>query len=216
MIALLRVGSFLVNLAVFGGLPLALGAGWFGAGVCALACFALCWWACGLHPRGESARPESLSAAREAVRLLDAAEPEQVLECEGWVAAAVRSGRGYALLLGREIAPGHRTAVLAHEVAHVRNGDLFWEPLTDGPGRLLLSASARMPPLVVAAVPFLLLGAPLARATELRADATALRAMPSYPAVLQEVAELLGGRRSLLYPSLRTRVRLSARDSLNP
>ena len=215
MIALLRAGSFLVNLAIFGGVPLACGADLVVAGGVALLCFVLSWWACGLHPQGEPAPPSFVVVARETSRLLEMPAPTTVIGLEGWSAAAVRSGRGYALLLGNEVAAEHRAAVLAHEIAHVRNGDLFWEPFTDGPGRLLLAAATRLPPLVVAAVPFLLLGAPLARATELRADAAAARCLPSYHAVLQEVAQVLGGRTSLLYPSLRTRARVSARDSLN-
>jgi len=214
MIALLRAGSFLVNLALFGGVPLVCGVDLAVAGALALICFLLSWWACGVHPRGEPAPPSFVAVARETARLLEAPAPAAVIELDGWSAAAVRSGRGYALLLGNGVAAEHQAAVLAHEIAHVRNGDLFWEPFTDGPARLLLAAAARVPPLLVAAVPFLLLGAPLARITELRADAIAARCLPSYHAVLQEVAQVLEGRTSLLYPSLRARARVSARDSL--
>jgi hypothetical protein len=63
------------------------------------------------------------------------------------------------------------------------------------------------------AIPFLLLGAPLARATELRADRLAARAVPGYEAILRDVAPRMEARGTVLYPSLGTRIRHSARDS---
>jgi Zn-dependent protease with chaperone function len=125
----------------------------------------------------------------------------------------VRRGRGYGLLVGDALEPHHLEAVLGHEIAHHRGGDLLWEAFTDGPARLLLPAVRKVPPLVCAVFPFLLLGAPLARATELRADRLAAARIPSYPVVLAEVAKSSGGAETLLYPSLRERVRRSARHS---
>jgi Zn-dependent protease with chaperone function len=127
---------------------------------------------------------------------------------------AVRARGGYGLLLGVEVDPDHREAVLAHEVAHYVRGDLFWEPFTDGPGRLLAAAASGVPPIWVIAVPFLLLGAPLARATELEADRLAAGCIPSYGRVLSAVASRMGPSRTLMYPGLSARARHVARDSM--
>ncbi len=216
MIALLRLGSFLVNLALFAGVPYLLGLAVPWALVLAAALFACCWWACGHVARSAPASQAQEDAARRAARLLGVAAPRFVRSVEGWTAAAVRCGRGYGLLVGADVAPEHHDAVLVHEIAHYATGDLFWEPFTDGPARLLVHAAHRVPPLVVIAVPFLVLGAPLARATELRADRLAARAVPGYPGVLREVATRLEARGTLLYPSLRRRVRHSARNSDSP
>ena len=213
MIALLRVGALLLNLLVFAGLPLMLGAPPWGALLCALLGFALTWFGCAFAPRGRDAGLESRATAVAVAARLAAPAPRFVRIVPGWTAAAVRSGLGYGLVLGEEVAAHHREAILAHEVAHYLNGDLGWEPFADGPARLLLSASARLPPLAVAAVPFLLLGAPLARATEIEADRRAASALPFYLSVLEEVASSVEGAPTLLYPSLRTRIASSARDS---
>ena len=77
--------------------------------------------------------------------------------------------------------------------------------------RLLLGAAGRVPPLLLAAVPFLILAAPLARATELRADRLAAAVVPSYAVTLAEVTDKMGRAETFLYPSLSTRVR-SARN----
>lgn len=216
MIAFLRLGSFLVNLALFAGTPYLLGLALPWALVLAAALFFGCWWACGHVARSAPASSAQEEAARRAARLLGVAAPRFVRAVDGWTAAAVRCGRGYGLLVGVDVAPEHHDAVLVHEIAHYATGDLFWEPFTDGPARLLVHAGHRVPPLVVIAVPFLVLGAPLARATELRADRLAARAVPGYPGVLREVATRLEARGTLLYPSLNTRVRHSARDSDSP
>lgn len=213
MIALLRLGSFLVNLALFAGAPYLLGlpAPW--AFVTAAALFLGCWWACGRVTRSAPASQTQEDAAHRAARLLGVEAPRFVRAVDGWTAAAVRCGRGYGLLVGADVASEHHDAVLVHEIAHYATGDLLWEPFTDGPARLLVHAAHRVPPAVVMAVPFLVLGAPLARATELRADRLAARAVPGYPAVLRDVAVRLEARGTLLYPSLRTRIRHSARNS---
>ena len=94
-----------------------------------------------------------------------------------------------------------------------RYGDLGWEPFTDGPARLVLRLGRVVPPLVVAGVPFLVLGLPLARATELRADRAAAVAVPTYPAAIKElVADQQVGWLSL-YPSPKRRIAASARHS---
>ena len=70
-----------------------------------------------------------------------------------------------------------------------------------------------MPPVVVAGVPFLVLGLPLARATELRADRAAAAAVPAYPSAIKElVADQQTGWLSL-YPSPERRIVSSARHS---
>ena len=217
MIALLRAGSLLFNFALFAGVPYLLGLAWPWALLVAGALFASTWWACGHMPRHAAASAEQEEAARRAARRLGVAAPRFVGAVEGWTAAAVRCGRGYGLLVGADVAREHHDAVLVHEIAHYATGDLFWEPFTDGPARLLVHAAHSVPPLGVIAIPFLLLGTPLARATELRADRLAARAVPGYPAVLREVAPRMEARGTLLYPSLRARIRHSARDSnVNP
>ncbi|MHC4548696.1 MAG: M48 family metalloprotease [Planctomycetota bacterium] len=213
MIALLRAVSFLANLALLFGVSRLLGLEWPWALAVAAVCFLLSWWGCGFASQGETASPEERAAAAHAADLMGVAQPRFVRSVPGWTAAAVRSGRGYGLLVGRDVAPEHREAVLAHEMAHFATGDLFWEPFTDGPGRLLLQVSHRVPPLVVMAVPFLLLGAPLARVTELRADRLAARFVPSYVSVLREIAARIERRATFLYPSLGARIRYSARNS---
>ena len=213
MIALLRAGSLLLNVALFAGVPYLLGLAWPWALLVAAALFLLSWWACGHVPRSEAASPEQEEAARRAAGRLGVAAPRFVGAVAGWTAAAVRCGRGYGILVGADVAPQHHDAVLVHEIAHYATGDLSWEPFTDGPARLLVHAARSVPPLGVIAIPFLLLGAPLARATELRADRLAARAVPGYPAVLREVAPMMEARGTFLYPSLHARIRHSARDS---
>ncbi|MGH2670223.1 MAG: hypothetical protein ACRDH5_14095, partial [bacterium] len=132
----------------------------------------------------------------------------------GWTAAAVRAPGGYGLLLGREVAPEHYRALLAHEIAHASEGDLFWEPYTDGPARLIVSSLRGTPVLLFPFLPLLLFAVPLARATEVRADRRASAVVPSYPEALKEVARRGGGGPSLLHPSPALRLRVSARDSL--
>lgn len=213
MIALLRGGSLLFNLAVFLGVPCLVGLAWPWALGVAAALFLASWLACGHLPRSEAASPAQEEAARRGAARLGVAPPRFVRVVSGWTAAAVRSGRGYGILIGADIAPAHYEAVLVHEIAHYATGDLLWEPFTDGPARLLVHAAHRVPPLGVIAIPFLLLGAPLARATELRADRLAARAVPGYPAVLREVAPRMEARGTVLYPSIQARIRHSARDS---
>ncbi|MHC4972923.1 MAG: M48 family metalloprotease [Planctomycetota bacterium] len=214
MIVLLRAGSFLVNLALFAGVPYLLGLAAPWALLVAVALFSGCWWACShLGARSAPASRAQEDAAHRAANLLGVAPPRFVRAVEGWTAAAVRWGRGYGILVGADVASEHHDAVLVHEIAHYATGDLFWEPFTDGPARLLLHAAHTVPPLVVIAIPFLVLGAPLARATELRADRLAARAVPGYSAVLREVAARMEARGTLLYPSLGARVRHSARNS---
>lgn len=214
MIPFLRIGALACNVAILGGVPWWFGAGLPAAAGCVAVGFALAWWACGRVPRGDEAPAEVQAAAREAARKMGAEPPRFVRTLAGWTAGAVRDGRaGYGLLLGAEVAPPHRLAVLAHEIAHVAAGDLRWEPFTDGPARVLIHALRPVPPLVVIVFPFLLFGAPLARATELRADRLAADTIPDYAAVLRSVAPKMGVRATLLYPSLARRVRHSARGS---
>jgi hypothetical protein len=214
MIGFLRTGALTCNVTILGGVPWWLGAGLPASLACVAAGFALAWWACGRAPRGDEAPAEVQAAARDAARKMGAPPPRFVRTLPGWTAAAVRDGRaGYGLLLGAEVAPAHRLAVLAHEIAHVTTGDLRWEPFTDGPARMLVQALRPLPPLVVIVFPFLLFGAPLAHATEIRADCLAADTIPDYAAVLREVAPKMGVRATLLYPSLARRVRRSARGS---
>jgi hypothetical protein len=214
MIALLRSGAFLTNVALTFGLPLVLGLSWPWALLVSLCFFACMWWACGHAPRASEADEEARRAGERAAKLMEAPPPRYVRKVDGWTAAAVRSGNGYGLVLGEDVAVSHREAILGHEIAHYTSGDLFWEPFTDGPARILLSAVRRIPLLGIPLFPFFLFGAPLARLTELRADTLAARRIPLYPVVLKEVAREIGGPSSLLYPSLTARVRRSARDSL--
>ena len=213
MIALLRAGSFLTNLAVFAGVPLLCGLAWPWAGVVAAACFSLSWWACGRAPQSETAPPGACAAAERAAERMGAEPPRFVRTVGGWTAGAVRAGSGYGLVVGDEVAPEHCEAVLAHEIAHFTTGDLLWEPLTDGPARGLLAAAHRAPPLILAALPFLVLGAPLARATELRADRLAADTVPRYAGVLRDVAARMEVRGTILYPSVGVRIRHAARDA---
>jgi hypothetical protein len=123
----------------------------------------------------------------------------------------VRAGRGYGLVLGEEVAPRHREALLAHEMAHFASGDLFWEPFTDGPARVLSEATRGL--FRILAVPFLAAAVPLGKVTELNADRLAAAAFPAYAAVLREVAERMGPGTGLFYPSLRQRALHAARGS---
>ena len=211
MIPLLRAGAASANVAVFLGVPWLLGAAPAAALAIASFCFVLSWWGCRRAPSASPASPGAVAAADRIARRLAAPSPRFVRAVDGWAAAAVRAGRGYGLLVGREIRPEHLPAVLAHEIAHHRHGDLFWEPFTDGPARLLLEWGRSVPPFGVLAAPFLAFGAPLARATELRADHAAASVVSSYPAILQEFAAFVPERRSLLYPSLPVRARVAAR-----
>jgi len=213
MIPLLRAASLLGNLGVAFGLPWLLGlpAGWtllLGAGL-----FLLVWWETGRAPAGRDAPEAHVALAAQAARRLGV-EPARFLRVvPGWTAAAVRRGRGYGLLVGEDVRPEHVEAVLAHEIAHFAAGDLLWEPFTDGPARIVLERTRALPPLGLIALPFLLWGAPLARLTELRADRLAADAVPGYAATLRELADKMGPGAGLLYPSLGTRVRHSARHS---
>jgi len=211
MIPLLRVLSFLGNAAVFAGVPLLLGATWPVAAAIALALFGLSFWACGRAPPGTPAPADAQQAAEHAARSMALPPPRFVRTVPGWTAAAVRAGRGYGLILGADVAPRHREAVLAHEMAHFAAGDLLWEPFTDGPARVLLEATRGL--FRVTAIPFLVFGAPLARATELEADRLAVDALPGYADILREVAVKMGPGKGVLYPSLGQRVRYAARHS---
>ena len=212
MIALLRAGALAANVVLLGGLPLLCGLAWPWAVASVFVFFGLSWWACGRAPAGDDASPEVCEEAASIARRLGAPPPRFVRTLPGWTAAVVRAGRGgYGVLIGAEVARGHSGAVFAHEMAHFATGDVAWEPFTDGPARLLLGAAGRVPPLVLAAVPFLVLAAPLARATELRADRLAAAVVPSYAATLAEVTDRMGRAETFLYPSLSTRVR-SARN----
>jgi len=214
MIALLRAGALLVNGVVAAGVPLALGLHWSAATAVTLAFFAGSWWGCGRMPSSREADAEMHDAGMRAARAMNAPLPRSVRALPGWTAGAVRVRGGYVLILGDAVEPSHREAVLAHEIAHVVTGDLAWEPFTDGPARLLLPAVRRFPPFGIAVFPFFLFAVPLAKRTELRADRLAADAVASYPALLQQVAAKLGPGGSILYPSLRERIRYSAQDSL--
>lgn len=210
MILLLRLGALALNAAAVGGAFWLTGTPWYLAAPLP----PLLWWACARAPEGRPAPAELLGEAEATARLLGAPGPRWVRCVHGWTAASVRSGRGYGLLVGTDVERVHLRSLLAHEIAHFAEGDLAWEPFTDGPARLLLPLLRRIPPLVLPFFPFLLLGVPLARTTELRADAVAARAVPSYPAALQAMAVRTGRVDSLLYPSLEARLKLSARHSL--
>jgi hypothetical protein len=211
MIPLLRAVALSGNAALFAALPLLLGFPWVLAAAVVVALFALSHWACGRAPAGAPAPPEVHEAATRAAGRMGAPLPRYVRSVPGWTAAAVRSGRGYGLLLGVEVAPRHREAVLAHEMAHHVAGDLFWEPFTDGPARVLLSAAGGH--FRVTALPFLAWAAPLAKLTELNADRLAADAFPDYAGILREVAHTMGVGAGVLYPSLGQRARHTARDS---
>jgi len=214
VITLLRVASFLVNCLCVGGIALLLGAGWAGAAAVCPVFFAFVWWACSRAPATGDAGPDAVRTAGELAQRMGVAAPRAVWTLRGRTAAATRVGTGYALLLGDDVAPQQVEALLAHEIAHYKTGDIFWEPFTDGPARILVTVARACAPFWVAAFPFLLFGAPLARITELRADKLAAGAVPSYLSVLKEFTPGGGARSSLLYPSIRARLRHSARDSI--
>lgn len=211
MIPLLRALSFLANLSLFAAPPLLLGLPWFATAGLVAALFGLSIWACGRAPEGAAAHAEALDAAACAGQRMGVPPPRYVRTVPGWTAAAVRAGRGYGLLLGEEVAPRHREAVLAHEMAHYAAGDLFWEPFTDGPARVLLESTRGL--FRILAVPFVLAAAPLAKVTELNADRLAAAALPSYADTLHEVADKMGPGAGLFYPSLGQRARHVARVS---
>ncbi|MHC4338955.1 MAG: hypothetical protein ACYSX0_01900 [Planctomycetota bacterium] len=215
MIPFLRAGALATNLFMAAGIPLLLGGGWIASSLICVAFFVVMYWACGLIPPAHDADEATRIAARRAAALMCTVPPLFVRTVGGWTAGATRRGSQYGLILGVEVAESHREAVLAHEIAHVTSGDLFWEPFTDGPARVLLPALLLCPPIMVVVFPFFLFGVPLARRTELRADALAARVVPSYPVVLKEVADTLGDRDSLLYPSIQERIQHSARDSIS-
>jgi len=211
MIPLLRALSFLGNTAVFAGVPLLIGLPWTAAAVIAVALFGVSYWACGRAPRGAPAPEDARAAADVAARKMAAPPPRFLRVVPGWTAAAVRAGRGYGLLIGEEVAARHREAVLAHEIAHFARGDLFWEPFTDGPARVLMETTRGL--FRVTVIPFLVFGAPLARATELAADCLAADALPDYADTLRELAAKMGPGKGVFYPSLGRRVRHAARHS---
>ncbi len=214
MIGVLRLGALLVNVAVVAGIPLGLGAPWWGAVAALLTAAWASWILCGRAPRGERAEPLVQEQVHLVCARMEVAAPSFIELIEGCSAAVVRRRGGYGLLLGRELKPEHLVPVTAHELAHVRYGDLVWEPFTDGPARLVLRLRRLVPPVVVAGVPFLVLGLPLARATELRADRAAAAAVPTYPAAIKElVADQQTGWLSL-YPSPERRIASSARHSI--
>jgi len=198
VIVALRTGAFLGNLVPSFLFPLWLGASVPVAVAIAASCFCLCWWACGRAPKSVPADPAARAEAGELAEKFGVAAPR---------------GRGYAVLLGADLPESHRRAVLAHELAHVVQGDLFWEPFTDGPLRLLLPAVRIVPPVFLVCAPLLLFGVRLARMTELRADRLAANVVSSYPLVLHELASLRASGPSLLYPTLDQRRRVAAQRS---
>ncbi len=211
MIPFLRALSFLANTALFAAPPLLLGLGWPVAAALAAALFLLSFRACGRAPDGTPAPAEAVEAAARAAERMGAPPPRYVRTVQGWTAGAVRTRGGYGLVLGEEVSPRHREAVLAHEIAHFAAGDLFWEPLTDGPARVLLEATRGL--FRVLAVPFVVAAAPLGKVTELNADRLAARAFPGYADTLHEVADKMGPGAGLFYPSLAQRARHAARHS---
>ena len=213
-ITLLRWAALLVNAAAFAAVPLLFGAPLLVAPFFAAACFAVSWLAAGRAPAGESADPVTVSMARRLAERMGLDHPAFVRHVPGWTAGAVRVRGGYGLVVGEEVDSSHREAVIAHELAHVVAGDLRWEPWTDGVARALAPTVRKVPPFLLIAFPFFLLGAPLARLTELRADDCAGGCVSSYPAVIKEVASIIGGRGTLLYPSLHQRALRSARRSM--
>lgn len=213
MILLLRLGAFTLNVGFVAAAALLLGAPAPTVPALVAGLAALSWWACGRAPPAEPA-PESIAAeARALAAEMGAPPPRFVRMHPGWFAAAVRAGASYGLLLGREVRENERRAVLAHEIAHAASGDLAWEPFTDGPARLLQPLLAAFPPLALPLCPLLLLGVPLARATELAADRRAAAAVPGYVAALERIAALESRGASPLYPPIRERIRVSARNS---
>ena len=214
-IALLRWGSLMVNVVVLVGAPWLLGVWWPISVLFAVAVFGSVYWASGRAPVGEQADPVTVSLARRLAERMALTPPRFVRHQPGWTAGAVRVGRGYGLVIGEEVEARHREAVLAHELAHVAAGDLGWEPFTDGIARILTPTVRKLPPIALGVFPFFLLGAPLARATELRADDLAAAHVSTYPSVIKEVASIMGSRETLLYPSLEARARRSARRSMS-
>jgi len=212
-IAFLRAASCGANVVIYGAVPLCLGLAWPWALAAIAACQALSYLGCNLRPRCEPASPEICAAAEAAARALGSDPPRAVQTVNGWTAAALRVRGGYELLVGNEVETRHLPAVLAHEVAHYLERDLFWEPFTDGPARLLLQILRHLPPLALLALPFLLFSVPLARATELRADRLAADAIEGYPEVLRELSSKLGPLATLLYPTLATRIRYAEKGA---
>lgn len=211
MIGLLRALSFLANAALFAAPPLLLGSGWpVAAGVVA-GLFLVSVWACGRAPKGAPAHAEVVEAAARAAEKMGVPPPRFIRTVSGWTAGAVRSGLGYGLVLGEEVAERHREALLAHEMAHHSAGDLLFEPFTDGPARVLLEATRG--PFRILAVPFLVVAAPLGKVTELNADRLAAAAFPQYALILREVADKMGPGTGLFYPSLGQRARQAARGA---
>jgi len=211
MIPLLRALSLLANACLFAAPPLLLGLPWSIAAAFAAALFGVSCWACGRAPKGAPAHADAVEAAARAAERMGVPPPRFVRTVSGWTAGAVRKGRGYGLVLGEEVSPRHREAVLAHEMAHYAAGDLLWEPFTDGPARVLLDTTGGL--FRILAMPFLVAAVPLGKVTELNADRLAARAFPSYAETLREVAEKMGPGTGLFYPSLRQRARHAARDS---
>jgi len=211
MILLLRALSFAANTLLFAAPALLLGLPLVVTAACVAGLFGLFWWACGRAPKGAPAHGDTLEAAARAAGRMGVKPPQFVRTVPGWTAGAVRGRGGYGLVLGEEVSPQHTEAVLAHEIAHYAAGDLFWEPFTDGPARVLLEMAGGL--FRVLAVPFLLAAGPLGKVTELNADRLAGRAFPSYAAVLREVADKMGPGSGLFYPSLGQRARQAARDS---
>ena len=140
-----------------------------------------------------------MRTAGELAQRMGVAAPRAVWTLRGRTAAATRVGTGYALLLGDDVAPQQVEALLAHEIAHYKTGDIFWEPFTDGPVRILVALARACAPFWLAVFPLLLFGAPLARITELRADQVAARAVSSYLFVLKEFTQEESAQSSLLY-----------------
>jgi hypothetical protein len=211
MIPLLRALSFVANAALFVAPPLLLGFPWHVAAAFAAALFAISFWACGRAPDGAPAHAETVAAAARAAERMGAPPPCFVRTVPGWTAGAVRARGGYGLVLGEEVSPRHREAVLAHEIAHFAAGDLLWEPLTDGPARVLLETTRGL--FRVLAVPFVVAAAPLGKVTELNADRLAAGAFPGYADTLREVADKMGPGSGIFYPSLSQRARHAARHS---
>ena len=211
MIPLLRALSFLANAGLFAAPPLLLGFPWPVAAAVAAVLFSVSFWACGRAPKGAAAHAEAVEAAARAAERMGVPPPRFVRTVPGWTAGAVRAGRGYGLVLGEEVAPRHREALFAHEMAHYAGGDLLWEPFADGPARVLLDSTRG--PFRILAVPFLVAAVPLGKVTELNADRLAAAAFPSYAAILREVADKMGPGAGLFYPSLGQRARHAARGS---
>lgn len=211
MIPLLRAACFLANTMLFAAPPLLLGLPWPAAAGVVTALFGVSFLLCGRAPKGAPAHAETVATAARAAERMGVPPPRFVRTVPGWTAGAVRAGRGYGLVLGEEVAAAHREALLAHEIAHHAAGDLFWEPFTDGPARVLLEATCG--PFRILALPFLVAAAPLGKVTELNADRLAAAAFPTYAAILREVADRMGPGAGLFYPTLGQRARHAARGS---